>query len=107
MVHEQGLEAGIPDTPEEDDDGIDDSSSCCEALHILTSSQSSGRISPAADQVAVEHEAAEWAKWWQAGAAYDNPWQDRDIARQTLHNLKKLLKLQVHDIRNAAKRFPA
>ena len=60
-VKEVGLDELLPDAPEEEEDGVDDWSNSCEALRILTSSRDSGQVTPAADQVAAEHEAAEWA----------------------------------------------
>ena len=86
---------------------MDDWSNSGEALRILATSSESGQVTPAADQVAAEHEAAEWASWWKVGAAYDNPWDDMGMAEQTKVDLSKVPRLQVHEIRSAAKSFPS
>ena len=106
LVQEKGLEDSIPEEPEEEEDGIEEWSSSCEAQGILKNSQTTGRITPAADQVAVEHEAADWAGWWKANEPYDDPWVDGDLAQQAKADLAKLPRLQVHDIRTAARSFP-
>ena len=59
LVREQGLEEGNLDEPGDEEDEIEDWSNSAEALRILSNTQATGRISPASDQVAVEHEAAE------------------------------------------------
>ena len=65
-----------------------------------------GTIAPAADQVTVEREAEERAKWWRVQEKYEDPFEDDEHRDQAERDLSELTPLTVADIRMAARSFP-
>ena len=58
-------EAAFKEEPDDPDTYEDDWSTSDNFLRITKAQEDSGTIAPAADQVTVEREAEECAKWWQ------------------------------------------
>ena len=99
-------EAAFKEEPDDPDAYEDDWSTSDNFLRILKASKNSGTIAPAADQVTVEREAEEWAKWWQVQATYDDPFERLENREQADTDRNELAPLTVADIRMAAKSFP-
>ena len=99
-------EIGVPDEPGEDETGIDDAPDVDSILRILRSQAGSGNVVPAADQLATELEAENWATWWKVGEAYDDPFENAEYKGQASDDFSKLASLTASDIRRAARSFP-